>query len=317
MTVPAFGGAEAYAASLADPAAWAPAALAVCRRHRLDPGDGGVRMGGPGTFPVAVVGGRWAVKLGGPWWSGTECLDRERDAYEAMAARPGLPVPRLVAAGTLDGGWRYLVLTVVRGRSLRAVAPTAAVARWLGATLADVHAVPVPPGLAVLRPGWDGYLAWIADARAAAVDRHRAYGTLAPHLLEELGEWLPEPAALCDRSGPAALLHGDLHADHVIVDGDGRGAAVLDFSDAIVGDPRYELGPLLDAFGCDRALLAAYLDGAGHPRPDPASTLATALLHGFDQLGDAGVDTSGARNLDDLAERLFGPPCDARHMRRH
>jgi hypothetical protein len=306
VTVPALAGPGAYAASLADPAVWGPLALDVCRRHRLDPGDGAVRMGAPGTFPVAVVGGRWAVKVGGPWWSGTECLGRERDAYEALAARPALPVPRLVAAGDLGGGWRYLVLTAVAGRSLREVPPTPAVARWLGATMAEVHAVPVPAGLEVLRPGWDGYLAWLADARAAAVGRHRGYGTLAPHLLEELAAWLPAPDDLVDRSRPAALLHGDLRADHVLVDDGGRPVAVLDWSDATVGDPRYELGPLLDVLGGDPALLAAYLDAAGDPPPDPRSALATALLHGFDQLGDAGVDTSGAADLDDLAGRLFG-----------
>lgn len=304
---PAFADRSAYAASLGELATWAPVALAVCRRHGLAAADD-VRMGTVGTFPVVVVGGRWAVKLCGPWWDGAAALARERDAYAVLAARPDLPVPRLVADGDLGDGWSYLVLSALDGPTLRDVPATVAVARWLGEVMAAVHALDVPPGLAALRAGWDGYLALLARQRAGAVERHRGYGTLAPHLLDELGSWLPEPAALADRSRPASLLHGDLHADHVVVDGDGRPAGVIDLNDAVVGDPRYEHGPLLDAFRRDRRLLAAYRAAAGEPDHDPRTVLATALLHDFDQLGDADVDTAPAADLDDLAARVFGPP---------
>ena len=309
--IPPLDGPAAYAAALGDRAAWGPAAVEVCRRHGLDPA-GDLRMGRPGTYPVVLVGGRWAVKLWGPWQDGDAAADRELDAYDVLAAGAGLPVPGLVAEGELEPGWRYGVLTAVPGVPLREAWPALdgrrrlAVASRLGEAMAAVHALAVPAGLRRLRPGWDGYLVLLDRQRAGAVERHRRYGTLAPHLLEQLGEWLPPAAALVDRTPQAVLVHGDLRADHVLVDADGRPTGVIDWSDAVVGDPAYDFGPLLDAFPGDLALVGTYRAAAGLPPVDPRAALATALLHDFDQLGDAGITTAGARDLDDLAQRLFG-----------
>ena len=44
------------------------------------------------------------------------------------------------------------------------------------------------------------------------------------------------------------LLHADIFAEHIRVDGDGRLAGVIDFADALVADPALDFAGLLNNF---------------------------------------------------------------------
>lgn len=111
-----------------------------------------------------------------------------------------------------------------------------------------------------------------------------------------------------------ALLHGDLHRDHVLGSGSPwRVTAVIDFSDARGGCPLYELGPIvLSVFDGDAGLLEAFLSAYGWRSADRHAfarrALATALVHDFDLFSGRRKHLAGVRSLDDLADRLFGAP---------
>ena len=76
----------------------------------------------------------------------------------------------------------------------------------------------------------------------------------------------PPPA-----SGPPRLLHGDFAAEHVLLAQDGTPTGVIDWSDAILGDPALDLAGLLHWGGAP--LLAVACETYG---PIDAATVARA-----------------------------------------
>lgn len=323
--LPRIGSAEEYARLLHELEPWRTAVLGVCRREGAPIDSPALRLGLVGTYPTVIVADRWVVKLIGPWWSGPESFAAEADAYDLLDADPSLPVPRRLAQGELvPGEWRYLVLSFIPGVPLSAVFDQLTaearleVARWVGGAVRQLNQLPLRPGRA-LQPDWEPFVRFLTEQRGRATERHRGWGSLPPHLLHQLDDWLPPIEALVDRSQPPVFVHGDLHGDHIlgVVDGKRfRPTGILDFTDVQIGDAYYELGAVQrDAFRCDRSMLAAYREAAGLPDPGQLGfarrALKYLLLHDFDQLADlpwlAEVET-----LDELADRMFGAQPDGR-----
>lgn len=138
---------------------------------------------------------------------------------EAMtaAADAGIPVPRLHTSGI----WHdhpALLLGWCPGQSMAEAiladpAQVTPLGLAFGRVQAMIHAVPAPAGLAHAPD------AWIEWARPDDALRHR---------LRELA------------TAPAKLLHLDYHPLNVLVDG-ARIAAVIDWANANVGDPRADV----------------------------------------------------------------------------
>ena len=161
-------------------------------------------------------------------------VDADQARIDAEVEAMGLaPVP------TAEILWRtppVLALAALRGRTLgRLAGPvTASPAAWrsVGAGIRALHDAPLPP-----RPGksvddvaarLDLECAWLAGNDVLPPDelaRHRR------HAERVLRPWTP------------AFIHGDLHMEHVFVDGDElRG--IIDWSEAACGDPLYDLASL-------------------------------------------------------------------------
>ncbi|WP_219416188.1 phosphotransferase family protein [Pseudonocardia nigra] len=200
-------------------------------------------------------------------------MAREAAAIAAAHAA-GVPVPRLVDAGTDPAvlGAPYLISEHVDGetiarRLLRE--PQYATAREglaaeLGRTLARIHAVPVDavPGLAVIDPL--EHLRETCDALGEPLAT-----------IEIAMKWLERhrPADV-----PETVVHGDFRTGNLIVDPSGL-RAVLDWEVVHRGDPREDLGWLCvkcwrfgsplpaGGFGTVEQLLDGYAEVAGH-RPD-------------------------------------------------
>jgi aminoglycoside phosphotransferase (APT) family kinase protein len=105
------------------------------------------------------------------------------------------------------------------------------------------------------------------------------------------------------------LVHADLHWDHIFVDG-AHLAGIIDWGDALVADPYYELPALhLKTFGGSKRLLKAFLEGYGWEiGPDfPHRAMTMTLLHEFDALGGvtATVVLKAFATLDELADLLW------------
>ncbi len=166
---------------------------------------------------------------------------------EAMALAP-VPTPTVL--------WRNppaLALAALPGVAIGRLGEpsTASPAAWVavGAALRSLHDAPLPP--------------WPAtglDELAARLDRECRWllaNDVVPVGVVEANHRLAESAL---RSRPPAFVHGDLHVEHVFVDGD-EVSGIIDWSEASQGDPLADLAAL--TLTHDRHL-DDLLDGYGH-----------------------------------------------------
>jgi aminoglycoside phosphotransferase (APT) family kinase protein len=149
---------------------------------------------------------------------------------EAMAIAP-VPTPEVV--------WRKppaLALAAVRGKALGRLAEpsTASPAAWAaaGAAIRKVHDAPLPPwpgkSLNELALRLASECDWLLDNDVLPVDvvtRNRRSAEAA------LRSWTP------------VFTHGDLHIEHVFVDGE-EITGILDWSEASPGDALYDIATL-------------------------------------------------------------------------
>jgi hygromycin-B 7''-O-kinase len=192
----------------------------------------------------------------------------------------------------------YLVITRLEGTAWRAAAIPAvsqqAVAAQLGAMLRRVHDLGCPN-----EPVWRRDL--VSELRATCADRHRRRGMLPARLVDQIDDYLATPSAV------RRLVHGDLHADHVFVS-NGRLVGVIDWGDALCGDPYYELPALFfGTFGGSTALLGAFLRAYGWKiNSDFAGRAMTmTLLHEFNPLDGHLPPFDDIGSLHDPATRLW------------
>jgi aminoglycoside/choline kinase family phosphotransferase len=109
--------------------------------------------------------------------------------------------------------------------------------------LADLHRHPAPADLAVQTP------AMLAAAVAPAADWYLGRGTAQPAAAAALA-WALEPALATILPAPQpVLVHRDFHAENLIWLPGRAGAAqvgLLDFQDALIGHPAYDLVSLVE-----------------------------------------------------------------------
>ena len=120
----------------------------------------------------------------------------------------------------------------------RGARPT--LAHELGAALTALHVTPIEEARAIGVPELD-------------LDEE-LYGPMVEACLPHLGPrgraWLEQRfAAFIDgggsREAPRVLVHGDLGCGHLLADETGRLAAIIDWGDALIADPAYDLAALL------------------------------------------------------------------------
>lgn len=262
-----------------------------------------------GSFPTFLVG-QFAVKLfsetfysGSDRFWGAVCHEAERSVFRLLRDHPEVPAPVLVEEGQLfEKGWPwpYLISTRLSGTPWREAPPSAkdarSIARELGEVVRALHALPLPEGSVWERD-------WLELYRAECVDRHRRWGTLPPHLIEQIPGYLAAPPPM------RRLLHADLHESHIFVDGGGL-TGILDWSDAVYGDPYYELVAIhLGPFKADKELLRAFLVGYGWRvgKDFAHRAMSMALIHEFASMRDLAqsMEVNRIGNLDELAELLW------------
>jgi len=198
-------------------------------------------------FGTVALKAPWRRFPGGSYGPGVDCralLRQERD-LAAWAAGLGVPVPRVFALHETEAQ-DVLVMAFVEADGAD---PDPA---GFGRLLRTLHDAP-PPDLVPFTHGPAG------DMPAAVADRilHRI------ERLARLGEALPvpDPAALREALQPArrSLLHLDLRPANLRCRG-GRIAAVLDWSNALIADPAFELARMAEAGTLSDAILDGYGD---------------------------------------------------------
>ena len=289
----------------ASEATWLDAAARVLALHGL-PADP------PSLFPsgsdVVMRAGELVVKLSAPRWAAQ--MAHERAVLAMVAGGLSLRTPRVIASGDLDG-WPYTVMEFVPGVALARVwhaldlEDRVRIAREIGALLREIQALPVEDA-----SGGDPCLEKLRDS---ALDRAEARGA-SPDWLERIEPFLRD-RNLSEVS--PVWLHTELLDEHLLVqrtDGVWHLSAVIDWADATIGHPYYELPAVAEFIfrgepPLMRELLLAW--GAEAWSLDieiGLDLLAWGLLHQFGSLPRMlrAVGPPEPGSLDELADRLYG-----------
>lgn len=302
---PTFTSLEEYGSRLGDVGFWRTYVAEALERHDLADAGGEPEAGFVGTFPTFLYGDV-AVKLFGYFPSWRRSHAAERAAQVLVSTDPAIAAPRLLGEGHLFDDfvapWPYLITTRVPGVAWRdaglSTEQRLSVAAELGGQVRRVRA---------LRPSGNvPHVDRHAPNAAVAAERHRAWGSLPPHLIAQIDDYLA-------RLGPfdSVFVHADLTEDHVFVEG-GRLTGIIDWGDAIVTDRHYELAALCaDVFRCDKAVLGVFLEAYDWPgwtgKDFPHQALGLALQHEFDVFEPVGavLPLRDIATLDDLAKELY------------
>ncbi len=327
MQRPTFDSRDAYAATFTNLDFWLPYVNEVCARHRL-PSFGLARAGLPGTNPVFLVGEQYAVKLFTHLFGGAESFPAELELYQLLARAEEFPAPALLAHGNLfeegdEWHWPYLVTSLVPGTSLGEVEAQLAyedkiaLAQWVGATIRQLHDLPLTemPNLSRSRNDFHHF---IARQREHCAANQRRWGAMPEHLIDQLDDYLPPVEQLVGPSSGWSQLHCDLNADHVLGEFEaGRWVprGIIDFGDARRGEWLYELGALhLGLFRSDKRLLRHFLESYGFDaalREDfTRRAMSFTLLHEFSLLESFfrhSPQAASAQSLDEVATLLWEP----------
>ena len=157
----------------------------------------------------------------------------------------GFSAPEVLAGDPQDG--RLLLEDLGDGVFARLVeadpAAEPALYRAAAGFLADLHRHPAPPDLPLQTP------AMLAAAVAPAADWYLGQGTEQPAAAAALARTLEPALATILPAAQPVLVHRDFHAENLIWLPGRAGAAqvgLLDFQDALVGHPAYDLVSLVE-----------------------------------------------------------------------
>ena len=165
-----------------------------------------------------------------------------------------------------------------------------------GVALREVHAADCPN-----QPVWRRDV--VAALRPTCAARHRRRGILPDFLVDQIDEYL------APQSSVRRLVHADLHGDHIFTRA-GHLAGIIDWGDALRGDPYYDLPALFcGTFGGSKPLLRTFLDAYGwQVESDFAHRAMTmTLVHEFNPLGNALPPLRDVKTLHELADILWRP----------
>ncbi|MFF2921107.1 phosphotransferase family protein [Streptomyces celluloflavus] len=232
--------------------------------RRALPGESGTRI-----EPVEE-GGEHST-----WWVGTRyvlrfALDesgsrrqrRERALRDAIRSRLAVRVPTSVACGEWAPRLTYTIDTRLPGVSAELQPVSPAGERDLAQLLTGLRALsaeeiaglglPTPPP----RP-----LDTLRKAAATAAARLTADGELdgvadSAHR-PPLRTGAPARPTPPTRPAPVAVVHNDLKGEHLLVSDSGRVCGVLDWTDAVLGDPAEDIAGLAISLGAPAAIRAA------------------------------------------------------------
>jgi aminoglycoside phosphotransferase (APT) family kinase protein len=176
-------------------------------------------------------------------------LRRELDLLRELGPRLAVPVPRYEHLGvgtpafpSIFAGYRTLAGTPAIAVPADGI-DFADLAARVGGVLAALHAFPLREAerLGVVRLAEDEDLAARREEHRAGLDALR--DALPRDVFDRCRRHLEGPVPPPHPDRPC-LLHGDLSADHLLIDPTGKVSGLIDWTDAFLGDPAYDLAYL-------------------------------------------------------------------------
>ena len=303
---------EDYREAYHDESLWRPLVEGIAGRHGL-PCELLTRSP-DGTHIVYFVSDSHVIKVFSPHFPGD--IVAERLVTRRLEGRLGVGSPAVVAEGEWNG-WPYLVLTRVPGRPADALWPELnreerlTVVREVGGFIRTVRGVRTV-GLEAIALDWPDL---VREQLESAPQRDAPTGiAVSPEALRSLLDAAPRDALECDEP---VLLLADITDEHVLVRREGgatRVTGLVDFGDAFLGHPDYELvAPGLTLARGDPELLRALLSSAGYDVDKSARELrlrlmVQTLIHRYATLRDVVrvvPGAGGAKNIMELSRRLW------------
>jgi len=310
-----------YCSHFTDLDLWRPNVIETCTRHFQIQGN--VRTGIPGTYPTFIVDDQYVVKFFGLLFEGHQAFETEREANRLLERYPSIPVPKVLASGTLLDSppyWPYLIFTYLPGFSIAEVEERLSVeeklftASELGKSIRILHSIPLPVS-GHFQASISSFRDLLFKLASNCCLNHRSWNSLPDKLVEEIDGYLLPVEKLIDPVSNPHLIHADLTLDHLL----GRfetnswvPLGIIDWGDAMIGNILYELVALhLDLFKGDKHLLEVFLEAYKLPsfyqEAFAQKAMTMTLLHRFDVLAAPWLSyVSEARSLDDLADQLWG-----------
>lgn len=245
-----------------DPREWRFAIEELCAAHGVSHRE--VRAFPEGSNLVAAVDERWVVKIFPPFHR--HQWESERRVLPRFRGRLSIAVPALIAQGTRDDGWTYVIVEKLSGVLLESCWPSFAhadklrVLKQIGEAMASAHAVPVED-LSQLPPDWN---AFVRTQAVACRERHVRRG-MPDWLIAGMDELVADGAAFEAPEAERVFLTGEYTPFNLLAQRGPRGwqlSGMFDFGDAMIGPRDYDLlGPSLFLAEGNAALIAALFRG--------------------------------------------------------
>jgi aminoglycoside phosphotransferase (APT) family kinase protein len=258
---------------------------------------------------TAVLGGRFIAKFA---WSQPAAirLAREIGTLTALAREPAVPFLPEVVAGSTDP--LLLVTRIVPGASLFDVIDSIdrdGAGRQLATFLAALH----QPAARARAEAVTGRLAGPAVPPATtATLRDRLRTLIRPDQRRLVSDWCDWADEMLAEPGPGVLVHGDLHGDNQVWDGDEL-RLVVDFESVGIAEPEYDLRTLPGpGMGPGVELLTATMRHYQRIAGRPLSLTRIMAWHVRTALGDllwrseAGIPLADHRTPPDWVDDLAG-----------
>jgi len=164
-------------------------------------------------------------------------------------AKLGVPVPKILFQGK-----DYVVETKIQGKDWRNSKlnrkQTLEALESLGTMLKKMHSVKTKKYGYIVKPGVGQYKTWkefMEKYLALRLDKIKKIKFVTNNRLKKITRYLSENESLLDLKSPR-LCHKDVNKGNIMIN-NGKISGIIDASDAISGDPAFDIGILYQRFG--------------------------------------------------------------------
>ncbi|WP_392538656.1 phosphotransferase family protein [Legionella sp. 227] len=264
-------------------------ARAIIHRHQLAAQS--LTLFSEGTNIVFSYGDSHVIKIFPPFHQSQ--FESERLVLKHVAGKLSIKTPTVEYEGELLG-WPYLIISKLEGTLLETLWETMPhnnkliILRELGELIREVHALPTD-GLEAIDCYWPQFL---EKQIAHCVEQHRTKGLSMP-LLQQLPAYLDSIKEALPEIKKPVILTGEYTPMNFLVqqvDGIWHISGLIDFGDAMLGLPEYDLlGPGAFLIQGDKQLLRTFLMAYGYLPNELTHMLshqltALMLLHQYSNL---------------------------------
>ncbi|MDF3054977.1 MAG: hypothetical protein K0Q74_884 [Gammaproteobacteria bacterium] len=290
------------------------AAKKIIYRHQLP--DLPLALFSEGTNVVFAYGKNQVIKIFPPFHQNQ--YQSERLVLQQVQNKLPVKTPTLQYHGELSG-WPYIVTSQLQGTLLETLwegmshANKATILSELGTLIKEVHALPID-GLEAIDSHWEQF---IEKQIAHCVKQHQS-NQLPEELLQQIPDFLDSAKAILPKINRPVILTGEYTPMNLLVkqlDGTWHIDGLIDFGDAMLGLPEYDLlGPGAFLIQGDKALLKNFLIAYGYTREKLTKNLSRQLttlmlLHQYSNL-NIQVRIAGwekkVKTIEDLENLVWG-----------